>query len=593
MSEEAAEIGKFGRYVVVDQVGEGAMAKVYRAHDPEIDRYVAIKVLKDELCVDREYVDRFLREAKAAGTINHPNIVTIFDVGRVEEKPYITMEFLDEQTLEDVLDDSGKMPLKRLLRIGIQLANALDYAHKQGVVHRDIKPANILFMQDSDTIKVADFGIARVSKSEEVQKTQAGTVVGTPRYMSPEQAMGNPLDGRSDLFSLGVILYEISTGKKAFDSGTMTTLLLQITQEDPEPIKKVAPDLPVGLQRIVSRLLHKKPEKRFQTGAELAAALQRELDSLLDRELAAQQDKFIPLKIKWAAGAGLAVGAVLLISMLAVFYQQSKAIEAQVLDSGASLARFIATDSAVPVLSQDWSVLEIDVKNASERDTFEYLTITDNGGVIRAATDQNLIGHQYTSPATQELIREGSDFTAYMVEEDGTQPVFKFDTPVLFMYQGEPREIGMVHLALSREGLDTVMSTTRWLMVALGFVTILSVVGMLYVFGGLLARPFRRLQDSMRVLGSGDFDHRISDERNDEIGILFRGFNQMAEDLQQATADDQEDDAPAAPLPNMPDLSDFDDDDDATIVITTHSPGLGDEPVEDDATIVINRPTGD
>ena len=284
MSEGAA-MESIGRYVVDQKVGEGAMANVYRARDPEIDRNVAIKMLKDKLCVDEEYVSRFLREAKAAGTISHPNIVTIFDVGRYENKPYIMMEFLDEQTLEDVLDDGGKLPLIRLMRIGIQLANALDYAHGEGVVHRDIKPANILFMKGSDTIKIADFGIARVSSSEEVQQTQAGMVIGTPRYMSPEQALGNDVDGRSDLFSVGVILYEICTGQKAFDSGTMTTLLLQITQEDPEPIKKVAPELPVGLQRIITRLLNKNPDRRFQTGAELAEALQRELDSLLDKEL--------------------------------------------------------------------------------------------------------------------------------------------------------------------------------------------------------------------------------------------------------------------------------------------------------------------
>ncbi|MFN3231857.1 MAG: protein kinase domain-containing protein [Alphaproteobacteria bacterium] len=531
MSAQSQKYETIGRYIVDEQLGEGAMADVYRAHDPEIDRTVAIKVLKDELCVDEEYVMRFLREAKAAGTISHPNIVTIFDVGRVGNNPYITMEFLDEQDLGDVLEQGGKLPLKRVLNIGIQLSKALDYAHKQGVVHRDVKPANILFTRSNDMIKVADFGIARMSGTEEINRTQAGTVLGTPRYMSPEQALGSEIDGRSDLFSVGVILYELVTGKKAFDAGSMTTLLLQITQQEPEPIKKVAPDLAVGMQRIISKLLNKRPEKRFQTGAEVAAALQRELDSLIEQEEEADRNKFIPLRIKWAAGSALVVGIVLLVSMLGVLYQQGQAIQDQVLDSGASLAKFIATDAAVPVLSEDWGMLEIDVKNASERDTFVYLTIADNTGTVRAATDPELIGQSYAPPGDAELIRRGDDFTAFVVDAGDEGRVFKFDTPILFMYQGEPREIGQVYLALSREGLEDVMSTTRLLMVLLAVITLVVVVGMLYVFGGLLSGPMKRLRRAMKDLGDGDLDQRISDVRNDEFGELFLAFNRMADAL--------------------------------------------------------------
>ncbi len=532
MSAKSQKFETIGRYIVDEQLGEGAMADVYRAHDPEIDRTVAIKVLKDELCVDEEYVNRFLREAKAAGTISHPNIVTIFDVGRVGNNPYITMEFLDEQDLGDVLEKGGKLPMKRVLNIGIQLARALDYAHREGVVHRDVKPANILFTRGSDSIKVADFGIARMSGTEEINRTQAGTVLGTPRYMSPEQALGAEIDGRSDLFSVGVILYELVTGKKAFDAGSMTTLLLQITQQEPEPIKKAAPDLAVGLQRIISKLLNKRPEKRYQTGAEVAEALERELESLIDQEDQAERNKFVPLKIKWAAGSAAVVGLVLLVSMLGVFYQQGQAIQKQVLDSGASLAKFIATDAAVPVLSEDWSMLEIDVKNASERDTFVYLTIADNAGVVRAATDPALIGQPYMPPESAELVHQGDDFTAYLVENAEEEHVFKFDTPILFMYQGEPRPIGTVYLASSREGLESVMSTTRLLMFILGAITMVVVVGMLYVFGGLLARPMKRLRRAMADLGDGDLDQRISDTRNDEFGELFNSFNRMADSLQ-------------------------------------------------------------
>ncbi|MDX1486464.1 MAG: protein kinase [Alphaproteobacteria bacterium] len=587
---ESGEIQSFGRYLVTEKVGEGAMADVYAAHDPEIDRKVAIKVLKDELCVDEDYVARFLREARAAGTITHPNIVTIFDVGRVDDKPYITMEFLDEQTLGDILERGERLPVKRLLSIGIQLAKALDYAHRQGVVHRDVKPQNILFLRDSETIKVADFGIAHMGKGEEGEKSGDGTVLGTPHYMSPEQATGGEVDGRSDLFSAGVILYELATGHKAFDAGTLTTLLMQITKQDPVPLRKVAPDLPIGLQRIISKLLNKRPERRYQTGAELALALQREFDAVIDQEQEASRNRFVPLKIKWAFGAGAAVGMVMLFCVMFVFYKQGEAIERQALDSGASLAKFIATDAAVPVLSADWSVLEIDVKNASARDTFVYLTIADHKGIVRAATDTNLVGKTFKPPANAEVIRREKDFTASIVTEANRPPVFAFDTPILFLYQGQPKKIGDVHLAVSREGLDRVMQKTRVLLLGLGAITVISVIGMLYVFGGLLARPFRRLREAMVGLGAGDLDVRISDTRNDEIGEVFTAFNRMAEALQRGgAAESPGDEGEAAALP-----ADIGDGpvDDATIVARTREiPEVedGDAPPPDATVISIPR----
>ena len=542
MAATETEPTKIGRYEIECVVGEGAMAKVYRARDPEIDRVVAVKVLKDELCVDEDYVNRFLREAKAAGAISHPNIVTVFDVGRFGNAPYITMEFLAEKSLADALAEHEKLPIKRVVSIGIQMARALDLAHRRGIVHRDVKPGNILLMEKGETVKITDFGIARLDRSEDLQKTHAGTVIGTPRYMSPEQAAGRAVDGRSDLFSLGVILYELLTGKKAFDSGNVATLMLQIMQTDPEPCRTLSPDVPVSLQRIVSRLLQKRPEKRFQTGAQLAEALERELAAITTQEEEAGRNKFIPLRVRWAISAGAALAVLFLISLGIVYYVERQVIRAQVIDSGAAIAKFIATETAVPVLSQNWVPLELFVKDASERGSFDYLAVTDHDHIVKAATSQDIVGKPFAPPPNASLIVKAADFTASEVNLPGGKAAFLFDTPILF----QKTEIGRIYVGINRAGMDSVLRSTLLLMSNIGILTVLSAVGMLYVFGGLLGRPMRLLNNAMRDIGLGDLDRRIAETRNDEFGQLFSAYNHMADAVQARFAKDRGDAGPRA-----------------------------------------------
>jgi len=523
MTAQASAPARIGRYEIETLVGEGGMAHVYRAYDPEIGRIVAVKLLKDELCVDEEYNLRFLREAKAAGAISHPNIVTIFDVGREGTTPYITMEFLAEKSLADLFSDKQRLPLKQVVELGAQLARALDHAHDRGIVHRDMKPGNILLMEKGKTVKIAHFG-----KQEDLQKTQAGTVMGTPRYMSPEQASGEKVDGRSDLFSLGVILYEMLTGAKAFDSENIATLMLQILRKEPAPVRTLAPDVPLGLQRIVTKLLQKKPEKRFQNGADLADALERELESLIEREEEASRNKFVPLRIKWAAILGSAIAAIFFISMSVIYYVEASVIQKQVIDSGGSLARFVSTQAAVPVLSENWVPLELFVEDARQRGSFDYLVVTDHEGVVRAATQDELVGAPFQLPATADLVTEQADLTTYQLALPNGVSVFLFDTPILF----QQTEIGRIYLGLNRAGMDAVLQSTLILLAGLGIFTVLSVIAMLYMFGGLLAKPMRLLAKFLHNFGAGDLDSRISATRNDEIGQLFSAFNHMADDTQ-------------------------------------------------------------
>ncbi len=528
LAAKNASLDKIGRYEVGDLVGEGAMARVYRARDPEIDRIVAIKLLKEELCVDKEYVNRFLRESKAAGAISHPNIVTIFDVGRLGDTPYITMEFLDEKSLADVLTENAKLTVKQVISIGIQLARALDHAHRRGIVHRDVKPGNILLMEKGQTVKITDFGIARLDSSDDLQKTNAGTILGTPRYMSPEQAAGLAVDGRSDLFSLGVILYELLTGKKAFDSNNVATLVFQIMHKDPTPIRTLSPDVPIGLQRIVAKLLAKRADHRFQTGAELAEAFGRELASIAAQEEEASRNKFVSLRVKWAALVGSAIAIVFALSMGAVYYVETGVIRGEVLDSGAALANFVATQTAVPVLSQNWVPLELFVQDASERGSFDYLVVTDHDHIVKAATVKELVDKPFTPFTNAKTVMKSADLSASEVTLPDGKAAFLFDAPILF----QKTEIGRIYLGVDRAGMDNVLRSTLLLMSNLGLLTVLSAVGMLYVFGGLLARPIRLMSKSLHDFGAGDLDRRISETRNDEIGQLFIAFNRMADGIQ-------------------------------------------------------------
>jgi eukaryotic-like serine/threonine-protein kinase len=258
-----------GRYEVVKELGRGAMGTVYLGKDPRINREVAIKTLRYEE-IDPEQIDevkkRFFREAEAAGKLSHPNIVTIYDVGEDYDIAYMAMELLDGSDLAQYTKKENLLPTEEVIRVVSCVASALDYAHSNGIVHRDIKPANIMMLGNRE-VKVADFGIARVMATS---KTQTGVVMGTPSYMSPEQIAGKKVDGRSDLFSLGVVLYELLSGEKPFNGDSIATLMYNITSSPPPSIKEFSPDIPDKMLPIIEKLLVKDVEARYQTGKSLA-----------------------------------------------------------------------------------------------------------------------------------------------------------------------------------------------------------------------------------------------------------------------------------------------------------------------------------
>jgi serine/threonine protein kinase len=269
---------RIGRYEIVAEIGRGAMGSVFKARDPVVGRIVALKTIHSAaLAGDQslEYRARFQREARASGVLAHPGIVPVFDVGEDEGAPFLVMEFVDGRTLADAMKKGERFSLDRVCDIGQQIAEALGYAHRQGVIHRDIKPANVLLtsreIYGSERPRITDFGIAKLAASE---ITTHGQLLGTPSFMPPEQFTGTPVDGRADLFSLGVILYSLATGEQPFAGETMTAVSYKVVYTEPIPPSKLNPAISPRLQAAILKCLAKNPAERFQTGEEVAQELQ-------------------------------------------------------------------------------------------------------------------------------------------------------------------------------------------------------------------------------------------------------------------------------------------------------------------------------
>src|SRR5208282_5840876 len=271
---ENPEIKQFGRYEVMAELGRGAMGVVYKARDPQINRFVAVKTVSlwgQEADEEKEFRLRFVHEAHAAGRLHHPGIVAIFDAGEDPEShdPYIVLEYVAGEALNRILARERKLPPARALQLAEEIAEALDHAHAQGVIHRDIKPGNILVTEDGHA-KIADFGIAKLNLAH---YTIPGRLLGTPAYMAPEQLSGEGVDGRSDLFSLGVILYAMVTGHSAFQGSSATTVCFKVANREPVAASALDMSLPPQLDAVISRAIAKNPNERYQRGAEFAQEL--------------------------------------------------------------------------------------------------------------------------------------------------------------------------------------------------------------------------------------------------------------------------------------------------------------------------------
>src|SRR5580704_6261862 len=273
---------KLGPYQIQSLIGAGGMGEVYRAHDSRLERTVAIKVLPASFSADRERLQRFSQEARAAAALNHPNILSIFDIGEAQGAPYVVSELLEGETLRERLG-TGVLPTRRVIDYAVQVAKGLAAAHEKGIVHRDLKPEN-LFLTNDGRVKILDFGLAKLTQPQSSSSsgdaptvqvaTETGLVMGTAGYMSPEQVRGKPADHRSDIFSFGAILYEMISGKRAFHGESAADTMSAILKEETPELSETARNVPPGMERIVRHCLEKHPAQRFQSAGDLAFDLE-------------------------------------------------------------------------------------------------------------------------------------------------------------------------------------------------------------------------------------------------------------------------------------------------------------------------------
>ncbi len=544
-----AVVTQVGRYQVHERLGRGGMASVFRAHDPQISRDVAIKFLHAALCADADCRMRFLREARAAGGLSHPNIAVVHDVGEIDGRPYMAMELLAGNTLSRELEELKCLPVREAVTVGMQLAKALDYAHKRGIVHRDIKPGNIMRDASSRAIKVTDFGIAHIEGGTGTgeMKTRQGDIIGTPQYMSPEQAKGEKLDGRSDLFSVGIVLYQMITGARPFRGDSVVAVATKIVNEEAPPIDKTRKDVPGSLRRVIDRCLAKQAAQRYQSGQELLDALGRVRGEIDEAAREASRPRIVPLRVKWALAMAAIVAVVMGATATLITQRQQAAMMAQVTDNGASLARFIAAQNAAAALGEDWEAVEIALQEMMKTGTFERMAVVDLTGVVRAASVTGSVGQPYRAPPGEALgsLPRGVLATRFSA---GDERVLGFEAPITF----QDKRVGQVYLGIHERPLTQVLQLSVTLMVVLVVVTIAAVAVAMFFLAQWFAKPVKLLSESLGEISKGHLSHRIGEKRNDEFGLLYADFDAMAQALQDrhAGGDASRPATPAAALPS-------------------------------------------
>ena len=509
------------------------MAVVYAGFDPGIEREVAIKCLHQEVAADPGYRRRFLAEARAAGHLTHPHIVTIFDAGEADDgRAYIAMERLAGETLASRVARKGFPPLPVIIELAGELAAALDYAHAHGVVHHDIKPENIMLADGWQHAKINDFGIAECRASRDDPSAPRTEIGGTPAYMAPEHLRGEPTDARSDLFSLGVVLYWLVVGKLPWAETHGARRMLLERQRLPRPsIQPRDPSTPSILVDIVHTLLAPDAATRYQRGGEVVGDLQmarREYERLHEKPLA---NRIISLRLRWTGVLGAVLSLTLLLGLAVIHAKQNAAITGLALDFGSSLGRMVASESAEDLLLGDRAATRALVEDMARNQQIHYLAIADRYGEVIASTQPEQVGHRLPALVGQPAPMQAGDVKSYrghLADSANQDDMLVFDVPVRY----QVATVGELRLGVSDAPLRAARKTTLWVIVAVLLATLAAVVGAAWWMSRRLLALLDVLGSALLRVARGDFRYRIRLVRRDELGRLFAVFNLMNSALQ-------------------------------------------------------------
>jgi serine/threonine-protein kinase len=510
---------RIGRYQITRELGRGSMSIVYEGFDNRIDRHLAIKVLREDLARDVRSRQRFLREARAAGRLGHPNIVTVFDVGQGDAMPYLVMELIPGTTLADHLhrQNDKVLSVSAVLDIAIQLCEALQYAHTQGVIHRDIKPANIHYDAESGRVKLMDFGIAALEGNHR-SSGDAQHILGTPHYMAPEQINGTEASRSSDMYALGVVLFQLLSGELPYAGNTVAEVVDAINNRRMKPLRAVDPKTPRALIDLVRRLTNHNPASRPDSAAKVRDELE-DIQNGMRRGLlqSVRRNSFV-----WRRTAliGVAVSAILLLGLAYVYQSQTEAITGSTYGYGDALASIIAQESAEPLILEDSTALSLMVSDFSVNAEVEFVHVTDADGLVVASTNPYMRGRQQSLAAGQEVLRSAEAIR--LISNDAGQLVFQ--VPVRFQSQ----RVGEVYLGIDGSALTEAANATLVMLAAVFGLTLLTAMIGLSWMTRRQQRSVAELAWGLKRLASGQRDIRIDSGPRDEFVEAHKQFNRLA-----------------------------------------------------------------
>lgn len=510
---------RIGRYEIVRELGRGSMSIVYEGFDGRIDRNLAIKVLRRRYARDVGARQRFLREARAAGGLAHPNIVTVFDVGQAEAAPYMVMELLPGGTLQHWLEQDrlAELDTDRLIELAIQLARALAYAHQHGVIHRDIKPANIHYDPKTNIAKMMDFGIAATERKTETTESQE-RIAGTLTHMAAELLAGEPADARTDLYSLGVVLYQLLSGVLPFSAETPETLIKQIRQHEIHPLKPFRSDTPSELVDLTYRLMALEPESRPVSATQVADELGEIKEGI--RSGIVHQFRRKSAAWRWPLLTGVGVAVVLVLGLTHVYRSQTEAIAQTTFGFGDALASLIAQETAEALILEDTTALSVLVSDFAANPAIRHLHISDADGIVQASTDPYLRGERAPPPEGNGIERDSGSVRLNRSENG----VLVFRVPIRF----QARRVGQVQLGLDGSGMGQTANATMWMLVVVFCAALLALAMGLVWMTRRQQLALKRLGWGLKRLQRGQFEYRLEYIRRDEFATVFSQFNRLA-----------------------------------------------------------------